>query len=77
MKLALNMADIANAAEACQIAIEDSHCLIDSNLPPGGKGKKQRKAWTQQEREDYDEWTERIKRFRELRNKLLAIEKAA
>ena len=77
MKLAITMADIGNAIEALQLAIEHSKMLIDSNLPPGPKGKNQRKIWTQEDRDDYDEWTERIKRFGQLKKKLLAIEKAA
>jgi hypothetical protein len=77
MKAALTIADIGNCIEALHVAIEDLRCLIDSNMPPGSHGKKQRKAWTQEERDDYNEWSDQIKRFSKLRKKLLAIEKDA
>jgi hypothetical protein len=77
MKSAMTIADIGNVIEACEIAIENARCLIDSNTMSGPKGKKYRKTWSQEDRDNYDEWSEQIERFRQLRKKLLAIEKAA
>lgn len=73
----LTMADIGNAIEATNRAIEFMESLIDSSLPPGPRTKKAREEWHHMEREDFDEWTDQLKRFRALHKKLLAIERAA
>lgn len=64
-------ADIANAIEALQIAIEDRESFIDSQLPPTLKN------WDLADQEHYESWSGQLKRFRALRKKLLAIERAA
>lgn len=67
----ITMADIGNAIEALKIAIADRKSFIESNLPPS------RKNWSEEDRADYKEWNDELKRFRALRKKLLTIEKAA
>ena len=74
----LTMADIGNAIEATDVAIESLKSIIDSNTPVGPKNLEARKLfWTAEDRTDYDEWTAQLKRFRGLRKKLLTIERKA
>jgi hypothetical protein len=71
------MADIGNAIEAVTEAIRLVRSSLDSNFPPGPKNKAARRSWTAQEINDYNDWTQQLKRFNALRKKLLAIERAA
>jgi hypothetical protein len=77
MKPSLTMAYIGNAIEATKFAIENMESMIDSSLPPGPRTKKAREEWHHMEREDFDEWTDKLKRFKALHKKLLAIERTA
>lgn len=71
------MADIGNAIDATDAAIESVESMIDSNLPLGGMQKRKRNSWSQEDRDSYEEWSGQVKRFYALRKKLLAIERAA
>lgn len=70
--------------DALALAIEFCQSLIDSNLPierpspPQDRGRvKFFRPLTKRDAADYAEWSGQIKRFRRLRRRLLAEEKAA
>jgi hypothetical protein len=73
----LTMGDIGNAIEACREAISAVDSWRDSTRPAGDQGAAARKSWSKKDQTDYDDYTQQLKRFRALKKKLLAIERAA
>jgi len=74
MMLRLTNGQVADLIDGLQTAIDNNRALLDSNMPPSSVA---RKAWSQEDKDLFNEWTAQIRRWRKLRKLLLAHERAA
>jgi hypothetical protein len=67
----LTNAERGDLIDALELASEFAQSMINSHLPS------RRQDWTQDDRDNFAEWTGQVKRYRKLRDRYLAEEKLA